>query len=395
MNRVILKPGREKSVVRKHPWIFTGAVQKVSGTPGPGETVLVSASNGETLALGSYSPHSQIVVRIWTWDLNAEIGLDFFVKKIRAAVAMREQLGIHLNSNAYRLVFSESDELPGLIADRFGDYLVCQYSSAGANLWKQDLAGALREVMPCRGIFERSDLEIRKKEGLGDHTGLLWGELPPESLTISEESRLFNVNIREGHKTGFYLDQRDNHSLVQCHSSGQEVLDCFSYTGGFSIAALKGQAHHVTMVDSSAIALEGAIYNAHLNGFTDNQFTPVESDVFRFLRAARDQDRKYDLVILDPPKFIESKSQIEKGARAYKDINLLAMKLLSPGGLLFTFSCSGHMEDPLFQKVVADAAIDAGRSVRFVRWLSQAGDHPVASTFPEGKYLKGLMAQVS
>jgi len=267
MKSVILKPGREKSVLRKHPWIFSGAVAQVEGKPSAGETVLVTADDRKPLALGSYSPESQIVVRIWTWNPEEVIGLDFFRKKVVTAVRFRESIGMTGPIDACRMIFSESDGLPGLVTDRYGDYLVCQFSSAGADSWKKELVLALSEILPCKGIFERSDLDIRHKEGMSESTGILWGEVPPETIRISEEGRIFEVNLREGHKTGHYLDQRENHSLVQKNASGRTVLDCFSYTGGFAIAALTGQASHVTLVDSSAPALARAAGNTRLNGF--------------------------------------------------------------------------------------------------------------------------------
>lgn len=395
MNSIIIKPGREKSLLRKHPWVFSGAVQRVEGAPSPGETVSVWSADRKFLGYGAWSPESQIVVRIWTWNPDEEIGPAFFRAKIGQAIRFRDILELPSQTDAYRFLFSESDSVPGLIADRFGDYLVCQFSSAGAERWKPDIVQALKELVPCKGIYERSDLGIRKKEGLRDSTGLLWGDLPPETVRISENGRLFGVNIPEGHKTGYYLDQRDNRSLVQQYASGRTVLDCFSYTGGFSMAAMKGGAAHVTLADSSAPALAMAARNAALNGFPESAYTLMEADVFRLLRTYREAEKTFDMVVLDPPKFVESRNQLEKGARAYKDINMLGIKILNPGGLLFTFSCSGHMEDMLFQKIVADAALDAGRELKIIRWLAQATDHPVASGFPESKYLKGLMAIVT
>jgi len=392
MNSIILKPGREKSLIRKHPWVFSGAIQRLEGSPEPGETVSVLSADRKFLGYGAYSPNSQITVRIWTWDRDEEIGPAFFRCKIKQAVRLRDELAIPSQTDAYRLIFSESDSIPGLIADRFGEYLVCQFSSAGAEYWKPDIVQALKESVPCKGIYERSDLGVRKKEGLRDSTGLLWGDKPPEELRISEAGRLFGINIAGGHKTGHYLDQRENHSLVQEYASGRTMLDCFSYTGGFSIAAMKGNASHVSLADSSAPALALAAQNAALNGFPESVYTLIEVDIFKLLRTYRDDNKTFDMVVLDPPKFVESKNQLEKGARAYKDINMLGIKILNPGGLLFTFSCSGHMEDMLFQKIVADAALDTGRELRIVRWLTQAPDHPVASGFPESKYLKGLMA---
>ena len=395
MKKIILKPNRDKSLLRKHPWIFAGAIQRMEGTPGKGETVSVFSADQKFLGHGAYSPVSQIAVRIWNWDETEEIGAAFFHQKIVAAFEQRKTLGIPDETDVYRVLFSESDGIPGLIADRLGDYVVCQFSSAGVEFWKKEIVEALLDILPCKGIFERSDLAVRRKEGLQESTGLLWGEPSPEWITVTELERKFRVSITEGHKTGYYIDQRDNHSLAGRFAANREVLDCFCYTGGFSIAALQGNAKHVVMVDSSGPAIENAIANAGLNGFTPSSFTPVEADVFKLLRIYRDENRKFDMVILDPPKFIESANQVDRGARAYKDINLLGIKLLNPGGLLFTFSCSGHMEDLLFQKIVADAALDAGRELKIVRWLSQAPDHPVMASFPEGKYLKGLMAIVT
>ena len=279
--------------------------------------------------------------------------------------------------------------------DRYSDFLICQISTAGADFWKDCLVGILHEVFPCKGIFERSDLSVRKKEGLSESKGLLWGEEPPEVIEITEDGRKYQVNIHTGHKTGFYLDQRDNRSLAGACSKDRNVLDCFSFTGGFAVAALAGGARHVTLLDSSGPALSQADLNIRINGIAEDRYTLIEADVFQALRKFRTENRQFDLIILDPPKFVESRNQVDKGARAYKDINMIAMQLLNPGGLFFTFSCSGHMEDLLFQKIVADAALDANRELKILRWLSQAPDHPVISSFPEGKYLKGLMAIVS
>jgi 23S rRNA (cytosine1962-C5)-methyltransferase len=395
MKQVILKPNRDKSLLRKHPWIFAGAIQRIEGNPDKGDTVAIYSADQKFLGHGAYSPVSQIAVRMWNWDETEEIGPAFFHRKINEALGQRKSLGITDRTDAYRILFSESDGIPGLIADKIGDYLVCQFSAAGVEFWKKEIIEVLKEVIPCEGIFERSDLAVRRKEGLPESTGLLWGVSPPEWIIISESGRQFRVNISEGHKTGYYIDQRENHSLVSEFAAGREVLDCFCYTGGFSVAALHGEAKHVVMVDSSGPAMENAIANVSLNGFNPSLFTPVEADVFKLLRLYRDENRRFDMVILDPPKFIESANHVDRGARAYKDINLLGIKLLNPGGLLFTFSCSGHMEDFLFQKVIADAALDAGRELKIVRWLSQAPDHPVMASFPEGKYLKGLMAIVT
>ncbi|MDD4644964.1 MAG: class I SAM-dependent rRNA methyltransferase, partial [Bacteroidales bacterium] len=315
----------------------------------------------------------------------------FFRRKIENAIDLRKPPLIDKDTTGVRMVHSESDGLPGLTVDRYGEYLVCQISSAGAEYWKDTLVEVLHELIPCKGIFERSDLSVRKKEGLRESVGLLWGEEPPEVIEISECGRKYGVEIRSGHKTGFYLDQRDSRSMVGDFAQERDVLDCFSYTGGFAVAALAGGASHVTLLDSSRPALERAQSNIRLNGIATERYSLMEADVFQAIRKFRAENRQFDLIILDPPKFVESRNQIDKGARAYKDINMIAMQLLKPGGLLFTFSCSGHMEDALFQKIVADAAIDAHRELKILRWLSQAPDHPVIASFPEGKYLKGLM----
>lgn len=390
MKQVILKQGREKSLKRRHPWVFSGAIQKIMGSPGSGETVDIISAGGQFLGRGAWSPQSQMSARMWSFT-DEEIGDEFFRRKIEEAVSLRKPPVVHADTTGVRLIHSESDGLPGLTVDRYGDYLVCQISTAGAEFWKDTLVAALHEVVPCKGIFERSDLSVRKKEGLGESMGLLLGEEPPEIIEIVEEGRRYEVNIRSGHKTGFYLDQRDNRSLVGSCSKGREVLDCFSYTGGFAVAALTGGARHVILLDSSAPALSQAEVNIRLNGIEAGRFSLMEADVFQALRKFRNDNRLFDLIVLDPPKFVESRNQIDKGARAYKDINMIAMQLLKPGGFLFTFSCSGHMEDLLFQKIVADAALDAGREMKILRWLSQAPDHPVITSFPEGKYLKGLM----
>lgn len=393
MKQVILKQGREKSLIRKHPWVFSGAIQKVGGSPLSGETVGVLAAGGQFLGYGAWSPHSQMSVRMWSFSDDL-IGPDFFRKKIREALLLRISPVISPETTGIRLIHSESDGLPGLTVDRYGDYLVCQISSAGADYWRNTLVAILSETIPCRGIFERSDLSVRKKEGLPESVGLRWGEEPPDAIEIYENGRKYHVNIRAGHKTGFYLDQRDNRSLAAYCSESRDVLDCFSYTGGFAVAALTGGAAHVTLLDSSGPSLALAEVNVRLNRVPESRYMLMEADVFQALRKFRAENRQFDMIILDPPKFIESHNQIDKGARAYKDINMIAMQLLKPGGFLFTFSCSGHMEDSLFQKIVADAALDAGRDLKIIRWLSQAPDHPVIASFPEGKYLKGLTGMV-
>jgi 23S rRNA (cytosine1962-C5)-methyltransferase len=402
MPSVVLKPGREKSVLRRHPWIFSGAVGGVEGDPRSGETVEVQAANGTRLAHGAYSPHSQIAIRLWTFDPDGVVAREFLRARLSRALAARRSLGFPLDPaasqeatlSAYRLVNAESDGLPGLIVDRYGDYLVCQFLSAGAEFWKDEIIRLLLELAPCAGIYERSDVDVRAKEGLAPTTGVLAGSAPPDLLEIAEHRCRFVVDVQRGHKTGFYLDQSENRALVADFARGRDALDCFAYTGAFGVWALSGGAARVTHVESSAPLLDLARRNAELNGLEASRVEYVAGDVFQVLRQYRDTGRQFDLIVLDPPKFAESRRQVERAARGYKDINLLAFKLLRPGGLLFTFSCSGLVTLDLFQKIVAGAALDAGRDAQIVRRLGQAPDHPVAVNFPEGEYLKGLLCRV-
>lgn len=390
--QVVLKQGRDKNVRSHHPWVFSGAVQHVKGNPQSGETVELRAANGDLLGMGAWSPVSQIQVRLWTFA-EAVIDRDFFISRIQQALAYRQQLGIPQQNSGYRLINAESDGLPGVVVDVFGEWLVMQCLTTGAEYWKHTLVGALAATIPCRGIYERSDVEVRKKEGLETTSGLLQGEMPPAYLDIMEEQRHYRVDVINGHKTGFYLDQRDNRSALQQYAQGKTVLNCFSYTGGFSIAALHGGALQATNIDASQPALDLAAQAAALNGFQPEQMDNICGDVFKLLREYRNEGRQFDIVVLDPPKFAENRKQLDKAARGYKDINLLGFKLLKPGGLLFTFSCSGLMESGLFQKIVADAAVDAECDARILHKLDQATDHPTRLAFPEGYYLKGLVCQ--
>jgi 23S rRNA (cytosine1962-C5)-methyltransferase len=400
MDAVVLKPGREKSILRRHPWVFTGAVDRLLGRPASGGTVALRAASGSLLGWGAYSPQSQIAVRVWSFDPSAEIAPAFLRHRLRGALAARAPLHALPDLNAYRLVNAESDGLPGLIVDRYGPYLVCQFLSAGAEHWKAEIVEALADVAgealgALIGLYERSDVDVRAKEGLPLHAGPLWGEPPPEIVTIHEQGCRFKVQIMAGHKTGFYLDQRENRALLARYSAGAQVLNAFAYTGAFGVWALRGGARHVTNVDTSGPALALAAANVTLNGIHSGLIENVEGDVFQVLRRYRDGGRSFDLIVLDPPKFAESRSQLERAARGYKDINLLAFKLLRPGGVLFTFSCSGLVSPDLFQKIVAGAALDAGRDAQIMRRLSQSPDHPVALSFPEAEYLKGLVCQVN
>ena len=389
MHSVILKEGREKSVLRRHPWIFSGAIRRVEGNPECGETVSVLSSDGEFLAHGAYAPASHIPVKLWNFSESEHVDEAFFRNRIASALALRRTVFHGQLPQAYRLICAESDGLPGLVADVYGDYAVCQITGAGMERHRELVANILLDYV--KGVYERSDVDSRTKDGLPARTGHLAGAELPEVLEFAENGILYRADYRNGHKTGFYLDQRDNRRLVaECAAGAESVLNCFSYTGGFGLAALKGGAGHVLNVDSSAGALALARENAVRNGFSEAAFETKEADVFQFLRSCRDSRRSFDLIVLDPPKFAETASQRERAARAYKDVNLLAVKLLNPGGQLFTFSCSGAIDDDLFAKIVDSAASDARRPLRIVRWLSQGPDHPVLTSFPEGRYLKGL-----
>lgn len=392
--KLILKPGREKSLLRRHPWIFSGAIAHVDESPASGSTVSVFSSKGDFLAQAAYSPTSQIRARAWTF-VDEAVDADFLRKKIRAAIEMRRRLKVEGLSNAYRLIYAESDGLPGLIVDRYGDVLILQSLTTGSEFWKQTIADILLEETGLSAIYERSDADVRELEGLPPIVGSLRGHLSSFLFPIHEHGLQFNVNFQSGHKTGFYLDQRANRLRVRELAQGRDVLDCFCYTGGFTVNALAGGAKSVLSVDSSAEALKLVSENVARNGLSASSHACCEGDVFQLLRKFRDEGRSFDLIILDPPKFAPTAAQAEKAARGYKDINLLAFKLLRAGGLLVTFSCSGRVDASLFQRIVAGAALDAGAEAQIVERLSQAADHPVALHFPEGAYLKGLVCAKS
>ncbi len=393
MTSITLKPGREKSLLRRHPWIFSGAVARLDGDVGMGETVDILSAKGEFLAKAAYSPHSNIRARAWSW-LDTAIDADFLKIKLDAAIHRRGGVTPPLPYNSYRLVHAESDGIPGLIVDRYGDdLLVVQILTSGAEYWRETIADLLVELTGIPNIYERSDVDVRALEGLQPRTGVLRGTLPEETV-ITEHATRFKVDIVNGHKTGFYLDQRENRHLVGQLAKDRDVLNCFSYTGGFSIHAAAGGAKSVLSIDASGDALMLGAENAALNGQPSEIHAWLEGDVFKELRTFRDSRKSFDLIILDPPKFAPTKAQVKRAARGYKDINLLAFKLLRPGGILVTFSCSGGIDMPLFQKVVADAALDAGVEAQILQKLGQGADHPIALNFPEGEYLKGLVCQI-
>ena len=386
---IVLKKGREKSLKRRHPWIFSGAVEKASGKAG--DTVDVLDSSKHFLARAAYSPKSQIRARVWSFDQAEAVDAGFFRNRIQAALAMREALPASKHANALRLIHGESDGLPGLVVDRYADVLVAQFLAAGVERWRDPILDALLELSGCEAIFERSDAEVRKLEGLEPRVGFARGNRNAARCPIIEYGLNFRVDVEQGQKTGFFLDQRENRQRVRALAAGREVLDGFCYTGGFSIAALAGGAKRVTAIESSAPALQVAKENLAANPLDAAKVDFRQADVFSELRKLRDSAARFDLIILDPPKFAPTAAQVKKAARAYKDINLWALKLLAPGGLLATFSCSGAVSPELFQSIVAGAALDAGGDARIIERFGAAADHPVALAFPEGDYLKGLL----
>ncbi len=393
MAKVVLKKGREKSLQRRHPWIFSGAIKRIEGSFQDGDTVDVVDSEGRFLARGYINSRSQIAVRILTWE-EEEVDASFWRSRLEKAFKARENIYIPGHTEAVRLANAESDGLPGLIVDRYGSYLVVQFLTLGVEKWKETIVDLLWELLEPEGIYERSDVEVREKEGLELRAGLLRGKEPPDRLEIKENGLRFWVDLKRGHKTGFYLDQRENRLRIKEFAAGKEVLNAFSYTGGFGIYALVGGAKRVVHVDTSKEALEMAKANVELNGFPVRDEDFVEGDVFEVLRRWRNEGRAFDLAVLDPPKFAHSKEQIDDAVRGYKDVNLMAMSLLRPGGVLFTFSCSGLVSPELFQKAVFWAALDAKREVQVIGKMSQSRDHPFSLNFPEGEYLKGLILRI-
>ena len=386
--RLKLKPGKEKSLLRGHPWIFSGAVAGIEGAAAPGETVEVVSSEERFLALASLSPHSQIRARVWTFDREETVDPAFLARRVQRAVQRREAL-VH-KDGAVRLIHGEADGLPGLIVDRYAELLVVQLLAQGVEQQREVLVQALLDTTGLTRIYERSDADVRGLEGLPAVCRVLAGAPPDTPIEVEENGLVYAVDVVHGQKTGFFIDQRDSRRRVAEQAFG-EVLNCFCYTGGFSLAALKAGATRVTSIDSSAEALALAQTNATRNGFRPEQASWQCDDVFAALRALRDRGRQFDVVILDPPKFAPTAAHLEKAARAYKDINLLGLKLLRPGGLLYTFSCSGGVSPELFQKIVAGAASDAHANALLVERLAAPPDHPVVLAFPEGEYLKGLV----
>ena len=390
---IVLHPDREKSLHRQHPWIFASAVAELKGRCRPGDTVEVLSHDGKWLARAAYSPESQIRARVWTFKQDENIDNPFFIRRLQDALRLRRRMISEQSSNAFRWIASESDGLPGVTIDVYANVVVVQLLSAGADKQRDKIVWAIKKLMPHACIYERSDVEVRQKEGLPLLTQSLAGEVPDE-VRILEHGVEIIVDVKGGHKTGFYLDQRDNRRRLGELAKDAEVLNCFSYTGTFALHALKGGARHVTNVDVSAPAIALSTQHVRDNQLDEQRIEHVQGDVFTVLRDYHQQQRQFDIVVLDPPKFVDSKASLPRASRGYKDINLYGIHAVRPGGLLFTFSCSGLMPAELFQKIVADAALDAGRTLKIVQRLEQAADHPVLSTFPEGYYLKGLVCEL-
>lgn len=382
-----LKPGKDRSLLRRHPWIYANAIDRVSGAPASGETVRVLGADGRFLAWAAFSPASSIRARTWSFVESEPVDEPLIAARVTAAVARRE--GLQRDTDAVRLIFGEADMLPGLVVDRYGDQLVVQVLAAGVEHWRETIVEALCQATGCTAVYERSDAAARGREGLSPREGVLRGELPAP-VAITEHGVRYQVDVITGHKTGFYIDQRDSRQLVGQYAQGRRVLNCFCYTGGFTLAARRGGAIEAVSVDSSAEALAMARANEQLNGF-EQESTWLQANVFDTLKTLQAEQRQFDLIVLDPPKFAPSVQHLDRASRAYKEINMKALRLLAPGGLLFTFSCSGAVSVDLFQKIVAGAVFDARTDAQLLHRLSAGVDHPMLMTHPEGEYLKGLL----
>jgi len=389
VQRIYLKQGRERPVLNGHPWIFSGAIERIEGEMESVGVADIFDNKKNWLARGLYNPKSQIRVRLLTWQ-NEDIDGDFFARRLAHAHALRQR-NLSASTNAYRIVNGEGDFLPGLIVDRYGGFLVCQFFTAGMALFRNDIVDFFTKDNAIEGIFERSEGRVGDEEGLEPAIGVLKGESPPETITVEENGFKFLVDIRRGQKTGFYLDQRDNRAFLSTAVTNRSVLNCFSFSGAFSVYAFAGKAKEVVTLDSSKPALELAEQNLELNGFTSEPGEILKGDAFAYLKEV---DRKFDLIVLDPPSLAHRRSDIDAATGGYKFLNLHALKHLSPGGLLLTFSCSQHLSIDLFQKVVFGAAVDARRKANIIKRLSQPIDHPVSLHHPEGEYLKGLALHV-
>jgi 23S rRNA (cytosine1962-C5)-methyltransferase len=393
MVEIKLKKGKEKAVLQRHPWVFSGALDKIKGKPENGDVVKVVNANNDFLAYGYFNDQSRVAIRLLEWNENISIDEAWYTQKINTAITSRTHL-LTKDTNTYRLIFSEADFLPGLIVDKYADFLSVQILSTGIEKAKSILIQILVKTLQPKGIFDRSDATARTHEGITAENGLLWGETPSAFIAVKENGISYHINIAEGQKSGFYCDQRNNRQILATYAKDKNVLDCFSYSGGFSLNALKQGANEVTSVDSSALAIETLKQNIELNKFKSKKHIAIQSDVNKQLRVFKEEGKKFDIVILDPPKYAPSRSALDRAARAYKDLNRLGLLLLEPGGLLATFSCSGAVDIDTFKQIIAWAALDAGKEVQVIKQFSQPEDHPVRLSFPEGEYLKGLLVRV-
>jgi 23S rRNA (cytosine1962-C5)-methyltransferase len=394
MQKVFLLKGKEKPVLHHHNWVYSGAIAKQDKGIGKGDMVMVCSNEGKFLAYGYYNEDSKIRVRLLEWDENVEINEAWWEEKIRNAYTLRKERVENEDTNAYRVIFSEGDALPGLIVDKYDEYLSVQFLTAGLEVRKEMIVSILQKVIPVKGIYERSDSNARTLEGLGMSVGVLYGEKPPSNLLVKENGLLVNTPIVEGQKSGYFLDQRENRKKVAAYTKGMKVLDCFSYTGGFSLNARKAGATEVWSVDSSASATEALSSNYKNNQLDCNEEHVITSDVFQFLRAAQQKNQHWDVIILDPPKLAPNRQNLPKAERAYKDLNLQAMLLMNSGDILATFSCSGSLSLEHFKQILAWAATDAGKELQFLEDLGHPIDHPVRAAFPESYYLKGVIARI-
>ncbi|MEB0260861.1 MULTISPECIES: class I SAM-dependent rRNA methyltransferase [unclassified Mucilaginibacter] len=391
---VVLKKGKEKAVLHKHPWVFSGAIENVKGKPANGEIIRLLNSKKDFMAYGFYNDQSRVAVRLLEWDESVAVDDNWFREKVQVAVAGRAHILADGTTDTCRLIFSESDYLPGLIVDKYADHLAVQVLTSGMQNAMPVIIDELNALVKPASIFDKSDATSRSHEGLETTNVLLAGNQPPELVMVKENGISYGINIAEGQKSGFYCDQRYNRQLLATYAKGKTMLDCFSYTGGFTLNAFKNGAISVTSVDSSALALETLEENIRLNKFEGTEHNAIKSDVNAQLRKFREEGAKFDIIVLDPPKYAPSRSALDRASRAYKDLNRLGMQLLNSGGLLATFSCSGAMDMETFKQVLAWAALDAGKQVQFIYQFHQPEDHPVRASFPEGEYLKGLLCRV-
>lgn len=391
---VILKKGKEKAVLQKHPWVFSGAIERVKGKPANGEIVKLLDAKGAFMAYGFYNDQSRVALRLLEWDETATVDEAWWRRKVATAVAARQAILEDGITDTCRLIFSESDYLPGLIVDKYADHLSLQILTSGMESIKPIIIDELQKLLNPASIFDRSDASSREHEGMAPSFGILAGSQPPELVEVVENGLRYGINIAEGQKSGFYCDQRENRRVLAHYANDKNVLDCFCYTGGFTLNCFQNEARSVTSVDSSALAIETLKSNLALNEFDTLEHRAIQSDVNKQLRKFKDDGETFDVIILDPPKYAPSRSALDRAARAYKDLNRLAMLLLTPGGLLATYSCSGAMDMTTFKQILAWAALDAGKEVQFIHQFCQPGDHPVRASFPEGEYLKGLLCRV-